>query len=109
MEKILNINRLKACREALGITKQEAAKRINVSQPTYLRYESGERHPSIQVISEIAKAFNTSVDYLTGASDDIEADYLFFGKTEEPLLFELVKKCKSMDKERIKKLLESIQ
>ena len=38
----LDRNRLIACREKLGITKQEAAKRMQLSQPAYLRYESGD-------------------------------------------------------------------
>ena len=37
----LDIKRLKECRLKLGITKQEAAKRIQISQPAYLRYEAG--------------------------------------------------------------------
>ena len=38
---ILDKERLKECRLKLGITKQEAAKRIQISQPAYLRYEAG--------------------------------------------------------------------
>lgn len=41
----LDRHRLIARREKLGITKQEAAKRMQLSQPAYLRYESGERSP----------------------------------------------------------------
>ena len=37
----LNCERLIQCRKKMGITKQEAAKRMNMSQPAYLRYESG--------------------------------------------------------------------
>ena len=50
----LNIKRLIECREKNGITKMEAAKRMQLSQPAYLRYESGERTPSIQAINVIA-------------------------------------------------------
>ena len=66
----LIIERIKMCRQDLGITQQEAAKLIGVSQPAYQRYEAGLRNPSIQVAKEIAAAFNTSVDYLIGESDD---------------------------------------
>ena len=54
----LDRKRLIKCREKLGITKQEAAKRMQMSQPAYLRYESGERTPSIHVIQvmEIGRA-----------------------------------------------------
>ena len=54
---ILEKERLKECRLKLGITKQEAAKRIQISQPAYLRYEAGSRNPSIQIISKMAEVF----------------------------------------------------
>ena len=50
MNDTLICKRLSECRQKMGITKQEAAKRMQMSQPTYLRYESGERSPSIHVI-----------------------------------------------------------
>ena len=49
---ILDKERLKECRLKLGITKQEAAKRVQISQPAYLRYEAGSRNPSIQTIAK---------------------------------------------------------
>lgn len=55
---ILDKERLKECRLKLGITKQEAAKRIQISQPAYLRYEAGSRNPSIQIISKMAEVFS---------------------------------------------------
>ena len=66
----LNRERLIECRKKLGITKQQAAIRMQLSQPAYLRYESGERTPSIHVIYYMAHILGTSADYLTGKSDD---------------------------------------
>ena len=57
---ILDKERLTECRLKLGITKQEAAKRIQISQPAYLRYEAGSRNPSIQTIEKMAEVFSTS-------------------------------------------------
>lgn len=56
--------RLIRCREQLSITKQEAAKRMQLSQPAYLRYESGTRTPSIHTIQTMADVLDTSVEYL---------------------------------------------
>ena len=67
---ILDKERLKECRLKLGITKQEAAKRVQISQPAYLRYEAGSRNPSIQTIAKMAEVFSTSTDYLVGKSAD---------------------------------------
>ena len=61
---------MKECRKKLGITKQQAAIRMQLSQPAYLRYESGERTPSIHVIYYMAHILGTSADYLTGKTDD---------------------------------------
>ena len=46
--------RLKKSREACGINKTEAAKIIGLTQSGYVRYENGERKPTIQVIEAMA-------------------------------------------------------
>lgn len=101
----INIERLKKSREKLGISKQEAARRINVSQPAYLRYESGQRNPSIQVINEMAIAFGTSVDYLIGLADIDSPETLVVSKSNEPDLFEIVSSYKKLDDSQKKRLL----
>ena len=61
--------KLKVIREQLGITKAEAARRLNMSAMGYGRYESGERAPSFQTVSFIAQQFGTSVEYLYGETE----------------------------------------
>lgn len=101
----IKTERLKECREQLGISKNEAAKRIGVSQPAYLRYESGARKPSIQVIKEIARVFHTSVDYLTGNTNNNTLDYLTISKDTDPLLIEVINKYMSLNLSQRKNLL----
>ena len=101
----INIEHLKKSREKLGISKQEAAKRIKVSQPAYLRYESGQRTPSIQVINEMAIAFETSVQYLMGLTDNDSPETLVISKTSEPLLFEIISSYKKLDDSQKRRLL----
>ena len=101
----ININRLKKCREKLGISKQEAAKRINVSQPAYLRYESGQRTPSIQVINEMAMTFGTSADYLIGLTDNDSPETLVVSKSKEPDLFEIITSYKKLNDSQKRRLL----
>ena len=100
----LQIDRLKLCREKLGITKQEAAKRINVSQPAYLRYESGQRNPSIQVINEMAIAFNTSVEYLIGESDMNISDTYVITSSKNPDLFDIITVYNNLDEPRQRRI-----
>ena len=100
----LNINRLKECREKLGISKMEAAKRMQLSQPAYLRYEAGSRIPSLQTLSIIANVLNTSVEYLTGQSDDPHPISYTISKSTDPELFEIVNICKNADNSMLKRL-----
>lgn len=105
----LNRERLIACRKELGITKQEAAIRMQLSQPAYLRYESGERTPSIHVIYYMAHVLGTSADYLTGKSDDPKPNCHFIRETEKPELFSLVEKFSNCDSDMQKRLLAYFQ
>ena len=101
----LDRNRLIACREKLGITKQEAAKRMQLSQPAYLRYESGERSPSIHVIQIMADVLATSAAYLTGKSDNPNPDSYLIKSETDPQLFFLIQKYRNSDTEMKNRLL----
>jgi len=105
----IKINRLIECRKKIGITKQEAAKRIGVAQPTYLRYESGTRTPSLHVIKDIAKVFNTSVEYLIGETDSSDADYIIINKNTEPEIFQILNQRNNWNKKQLKQLLAYAQ
>ncbi len=91
----LNCERLIQCRKKMGITKQEAAKRMNMSQPAYLRYESGARTPSIHVINSMANILNTSADYLIGATDDPHPDSYLINSRTDPELFTFIEQYRS--------------
>lgn len=101
----LNLARLKECREKTGISKMEAAKRMQLSQPAYLRYESGARTPSLQTLYVIAKVLNTSVEYLTEQSDDPEPVSYTISKTKDPELFEIISICKNSDENLLNRVL----
>ena len=105
----LNRERLIYCREKLGITKQEAAKRMQMSQPAYLRYESGERTPSIHVIQVMADVLATSVAYLTGQTDNPNPDSYLIKLDAEPELFQLIEKYKNSDIETRNRLLSYLR
>ena len=101
----LDIKRLKECRLQLGITKQEAAKRIQVSQPAYLRYEAGTRNPSVQTIAKMAEVFSTSTNYLIGNTEEKNPDRVIIEKDENPALFLLAESCKELDESQLKRIL----
>ena len=98
--------RLKECRESCGINKTEAAKIIGLTQSGYVRYENGERKPTIQVIEAMAACLNTSVDYLIGESDNPESDRIVVEKGKNPVLFEISEKIDNLSKSQQTRLLE---
>ena len=96
--------RLISIREQLGITKAEAARRLNMSAMGYGRYESGEREPSFQSVSFIAQQLGTSVEYLYGETENAEASSVTISAEQNPELFELIQNCMS-DEQTAKRLL----
>lgn len=96
--------RITTAREQLGITKAEASRRLNLSKIGYSRYEYGERTPSVQTLEVIAQCFGTSVDYLTGKTDEIEPDKIVIDKNNNPAFFDLVKKLSDLDDAQVKRL-----
>lgn len=97
--------RLTIARESKGLTKTETAKRVNLTMIGYCRYEYGDRNPSLQTLEVIAKTLDTSVDFLTGESDDMSPDTISISKEDEPELFELVNVLKDSDTIKLNRLI----
>lgn len=97
--------RIKTAREQIGITKAEAARRLNLSKIGYCRYEYGERTPSPQTVELIAQCFNTSVEYLSGSTDDIRPNYIIISKKNTPHMFDLVSSLQDANDDSIRRLL----
>ena len=105
MEKKIVPERLKLARERAGFSMAEASRRLNLSKIGYCRYEYGERTPSIQTVEVIARCLNTSVEYLTGQTDDMSPDYLVISKEQSPELYSMIEFCKQ-DKKAAEQILE---
>ena len=87
--------RLTELRTAQGITRAEAARRLNMSAMGYGRYERGERTPSFQTVSYMAQVFNTSTDYLFGLSEDSHPSSITIRSSDDPDLFSLIETAKT--------------
>ena len=96
--------RLISLRQSLGISKAAAARMLNMSAMGYGRYESGEREPSYQTVAFIAQAFNSSIQYLYGNTDDKNATTITISSKDEPDLFLLVQSIRN-DKNLLERLL----
>lgn len=62
-------NRLAELRNQNKLTQRDIAKRLNISQPSYIRYEQGTAEPTYENLVKIADLFDVSTDYLLGRTD----------------------------------------
>lgn len=63
------MNRIKFCREELGLSQSEFANKIGLTQQSISLYEKGDRKPSQDVLEALADFFKVSIDYLLGKTD----------------------------------------
>lgn len=61
--------RLKELRIEQGKTQAQVAEDLGISSVAYLHYEKNQREPSFDLLVNIAKYFNVSLDYLFGLCD----------------------------------------
>jgi transcriptional regulator with XRE-family HTH domain len=62
--------RLKSLRKENGYTLEQVAEKLNTTKVTLSRYENNLREPKRETISQFAKLFNVSTDYLHGHTND---------------------------------------
>ena len=65
--------KIKKLRNEKNWTQDFVANRLNISSPALSRYESGTCEPKdLALVSEFAKLYNVTTDYLLGLSDEKE-------------------------------------
>lgn len=69
------IERIRALREDRDLTQTDVANLLNIGQKTYSDYELGKTRIPLDSMLVLAKYYNVSMDYLSGASD-IKTAYL---------------------------------
>ena len=63
---------IKSARIAAHMTQEELARASSISRIALLRYENGQREPSVSVAAKIATALGCSVDDLVNKKEDAE-------------------------------------
>lgn len=63
-------NRLQALRESKGWSKTYVSNKLKLKPQRYSNYEYGTREPDFDILSEIAKLYGVSIDYLLGNTND---------------------------------------
>jgi len=61
--------RIRNLREDNDLTQKTLGKMLNVSQRAYSNYENGERGIPIEILSQLADYYGTSIDYLVGRTN----------------------------------------
>ena len=61
--------RIRQIREDSALTQQKVADMLHVGQRTYADYESGKTRIPVDSLLILAKHYNVSLDYITGASN----------------------------------------
>ena len=63
------MKRLRELRESKGLSQQALAEYFHITQQSVYKYEHGLAFPDIEIISQMADFFDTSIDYLVGTTD----------------------------------------
>ena len=66
--------RIRLIREDADLTQQKVADLLHIGQRTYADYESGKTRIPVDNLMILARFYNVSMDYITGASD-IKTEY----------------------------------
>ena len=61
--------RLKEQRILNKVTQRQIADFLQITQPSYIRYEIGTSEPNLENLVKIADYFDVSVDYLLGRTE----------------------------------------
>lgn len=83
---------LKELRLQSGMTQTELGNRLYVSKQAVSKWETGKAMPDIDLLVDIAKIFNVSVDYITG-EQGIKQDDKKSKKTDKKKIFIIVTIC----------------
>ncbi len=66
------IKRLKDLREDNDLSQESISKILKITRPQYSLYETGKRDIPVDLLSILAKYYNTSIDYIVGDTDVYE-------------------------------------
>ena len=62
--------RIRDLREDRDLNQTEVAKMLGMSQTGYSKYETGENDISTRALIQLARFYQTSIDYLLGETDN---------------------------------------
>lgn len=83
--------RLRELRSEKGLSQTDMGELLKITRQAYCHYENGKREPTQEVLKEISKILNCSIDYLLGNTDDPRPideqlagiDFALYGETKD--------------------------
>ena len=96
--------KIKELRSELGLSQQDLAEKLNVSQKCVSNWENGVNEPDYQSLYKIANLFDVSTDYLLGIDGEKSENVLL-----TPLDKTLISVIKNLPIEKKKALLELLK
>lgn len=69
MDNTFKGSRIAEKRKALGLSQEQLANKLGISQKSVSKYECGDRRPSYELLLAMSSIFNVSIDYLLGNSN----------------------------------------
>ena len=64
------LERLKLLRDEMNMSQSEMANTLNVSRECYCLYETGRRHIPAEVLCNLSRLHNVSIDYILNVTND---------------------------------------
>lgn len=107
-------DRIANLRKELDINQKELATKVGITEASLSRYENNLREPKSEIIVRLAKALETSTDYLLGVNDNtkISKEYKLIienlsvsEKTKK--LLEKIYSLEKEDREAIEKMIDN--
>ncbi|MEX0803153.1 MAG: helix-turn-helix transcriptional regulator [Candidatus Binatia bacterium] len=96
--------RLRAAREAAGLTQGQIAKKLGIHRPSISEIEAGRRRVSAEELAEMASAYGIQVGWITGneAETSPENDKIVLAARQ-------LSKLKQQDLDRLMKLIQMLR
>jgi len=88
--------RLRALRQAKGLTQQQLALQLGLSKSIVSSYENGFRYPSYEVLIKMASVFSTTTDSLLGVGHRALLDISGLPERDQQILTALVERLKGL-------------
>lgn len=84
-------DRLRELRNEKGLSQAEMGNLLKITRQAYSHYENGKREPTQEILKEISKILNCSIDYLLGNTNDPRTldeqldgiDFALYGETKD--------------------------